>query len=195
MKHAWILAAALVAAGCQSPKSPATEEPAAEAAEQPAAKSETDQPEPAGQEMVKSHGIVTQAAIVAANPEWGELADQWAPNAGAVETISGASDVRIDVYLGTWCGDSRREVSRWFSVMNKVSDGPEVRYISLDRSMSAADVSIPETLTNVPTFYVYRGDDELGRVVETAVEPIGVDIADLISGKRSGFISASVDAP
>jgi hypothetical protein len=140
-------------------------------------------------------GVTTAEKIVASDSEWKNIADEWSPEAAAVETISGASDVTIDVYLGTWCGDSRREVSRWIGATQDMSGGPTVRYIGVDRTMAAGDVPIPETLTNVPTFYVSRGDTSLGRVVETAVKPIEVDIADLISGERSGFISASVEQP
>lgn len=138
-------------------------------------------------------GEATEDQIVAAHPEWGEIADAWAPNSEAVATIAAADDVTIEVFLGTWCGDSRREVSRWFGAMDDLEGGPTVRYVAVDRRMQAGDVPIPDTLTNVPTFYVSRDGEALGRVVETAVENIEVDIADLISGKRSGFISSSVE--
>jgi hypothetical protein len=158
---------------------------------------EAPEPSPPDENPKVVVGETDEQTMMQEFPAFRAILDAGKVNQDAAMTIAGASDVSIDIYLGTWCGDSKRELAQWLAARNAADSekGPKVRYVAVDRGMSAGDVELPDDLTNVPTFYVYRDGKELGRVVETAVESIEVDVADLISGKRLGFISATVEAP
>lgn len=127
------------------------------------------------------------AQILGENPDWKAAYDAVQLNAVAVEELKSAEPAHVDVYLGVWCGDSRREVVRHFR-LNEAGDMPfTTKYISLGRDFSATDVE----LEAVPTFVVTREGKELGRIIESSPTSLEEDLAGLLSGRISGRISAS----
>lgn len=128
------------------------------------------------------------AQILRENPDWKAAYDAVQLNAVAVEELKSVEPAQVDVYLGVWCGDSRREVVRHFR-LNEAGDMPfTTNYISLGRDFSTAtDVE----LEAVPTFVVTRDGKELGRIVESSPATLEEDLAGLLSGRLSGRISAS----
>jgi len=90
------------------------------------------------------------------------------------------SNVRIDVYFGTWCHDSQREVPRLLKVL-KYNRGINTQLISLDYHKSdpqgkAANNEIKFT----PTFIVYRNNSEIGRIVERPEVSLVADVTHFI---------------
>ncbi len=87
------------------------------------------------------------------------------------------------VIYGTWCSDSRREMPRFFKVMDAIKfPGEQITLIAVDRSMQVPEgIARQYGITNVPTFIVrYRGV-EVGRVTESPKNSLERDIADLLS--------------
>jgi hypothetical protein len=73
--------------------------------------------------------------------------------------------------MGTWCTDSAREVPKLLKIsdMLRVSHSTELpmSFFALDRSKSnPADLVRGKNIEKVSTFIYYRGDQELGRIVE-----------------------------
>jgi len=97
-------------------------------------------------------------------------------------------EVELTVVLGTWCPDSVREVTAFWGWAGG-ADVPGVRYIAVDRRKEAFELKEP--VVAVPTFIVRRDGEEVGRVVEQAVNGIGPDLLSLIEGSASGTISAT----
>lgn len=102
----------------------------------------------------------------------------------------------VDVFLGTWCGDSRRVVSRLFVAL-EVAGTPlpfSIRFVGVDRSKVA-----PGGLTDgvglrfVPTIVVRRGGAEVGRIVESAPRGVETELRALLTGERTGTISLRTD--
>ncbi|MEC3906607.1 thioredoxin family protein [Tamlana sp. 2201CG12-4] len=78
----------------------------------------------------------------------------------------------IKVFLGTWCGDSRREVPRFYKVI-EAAKFPEsqLQVIAVNRTSEAYKQS-PNgeekglNIHRVPTFIFYKNGKEINRIVE-----------------------------
>lgn len=140
-------------------------------------------------------GDVTREQIEASAPEWVEAQAASALDVAAAQALAAVPPgAQVTVFLGTWCGDSRREVSRLWRALDEV--GGEVpfslRWVALDRDkQEPGNRQAGEDIRYVPTVIVKREDREVGRIIETSPHGIELDLGALLSGKASGPISAS----
>ena len=111
-------------------------------------------------------------------------AEDYTPDAAAVQTIASKwRGVRVLVILGTWCKDSKRDLPRFF----KIADQGELRldgvtFIAVDRTKKDLE-GLTEThkIDRVPTFVFFRGDTEIGRVIEKPTTTLENDIAVILA--------------
>ncbi len=93
--------------------------------------------------------------------------------------------ITVKVVLGTWCGDSQREVPCFFKIMeaqNYAIDKMEV--IAVDRQKKAKGFDLEKlNITRVPTFIFYRNDKELGRIIESPTKSLEEDLMEIISNE------------
>lgn len=112
--------------------------------------------------------------------------DSYEPAPEAMETIEGnISEVdEIVVYMGTWCPDSKREVPKFFRILDMANyDLDQVKMVAVDRSKNAPDNSQEEYgVFRVPTFIFYKDGEEIGRFVENPRETLEKDVAKIVSG-------------
>jgi len=96
------------------------------------------------------------------------------------------SAITIDVVLGTWCSDSRREVPRFLKVADLLMIKPQqVRLIFVDRAKHAGDLDISGyDIRLVPTFIVLKDGKELGRIIESPVETLEKDLLTILQAKE-----------
>jgi hypothetical protein len=114
--------------------------------------------------------------------------------AAARELAAVAAGAELKVYLGTWCSDSRREVGRFWRVLDELADVVPftIEYVGVDRrKVEPAALLAGAEVHYVPTFVVSRDGVECGRVVEQAPHGIERDLADLLAGAQRGFLSAT----
>ncbi|MBI3979745.1 MAG: thioredoxin family protein [Chloroflexi bacterium] len=93
-----------------------------------------------------------------------------------------ASDVEIILFIGTWCPDCKREVPRFFRIMD-LAGIPEDRLtiIGLDRSKKDAEgLTARWNVGRVPTFVFVRNGRELARIVERPNGSLESDIAAIL---------------
>jgi cyclophilin family peptidyl-prolyl cis-trans isomerase/HEAT repeat protein len=123
-------------------------------------------------------GAVTREQILAALPSYVQRSADYAPDVTVLEEMKThvvAGD-RVEVYMGTWCDDSEREVPKFLRVVDDLRsqfgvDLPTT-FVAVDRSKTApADLLEGKSVDKVPTFIYYRGATELGRIVERTVGP------------------------
>lgn len=141
-------------------------------------------------------GPTSREAIEAALPRWREAiagADASEETSRALASVPPGA--HVDVYLGTWCGDSRREVSRFFRALEHA---PEPRpftvdLVGVDRAKRAPELPEDLDLRYVPTFVVRRDGAEVGRIVESAPRGIERELLDLLTGARTGVITGRTD--
>jgi len=91
-------------------------------------------------------------------------------------------DVAIKLVMGTWCSDSRREVPRFYKILDKIEYPSEnVNLISVDREkVGLADEVDGMEIHFVPTFIFYKNDEEIGRIVEMPYESLEKDVLDIV---------------
>jgi hypothetical protein len=96
--------------------------------------------------------------------------DSYHPDSATIAELKPLmKDIHFLLVVGTWCGDSKREMPHTFKILDalSVSEG-EIQYFGVDRSKKSTDGTTDKfTISRVPTLIVLRGDEELGRIVES----------------------------
>ncbi|MFC5046839.1 thioredoxin family protein [Aquimarina hainanensis] len=94
-------------------------------------------------------------------------------------------DITIKVFMGTWCGDSKRETPTFYKILDAADyDYKNLELITVDRSKktpSAHEKGLD--IQRVPTFIFYKDGKEIGRYVEYARETLEKDMLAILSGK------------
>jgi cyclophilin family peptidyl-prolyl cis-trans isomerase len=118
-------------------------------------------------------GRVDAARLLARVPDYAERKASYTPDVTVLEMVKGAfrPGDRVEVYMGTWCSDSQREVPKFLRIVDELKTryGIEVpvSFVAVDRAkQKPADLLAGKHIEKVATFIYYRGDTELGRIVE-----------------------------
>ncbi len=91
-------------------------------------------------------------------------------------------NVRIVLVMATWCSDSRREVPRFYQILDQAGfTSKHMKVLSVDRDKKAGKFKTSDlNVTLVPTFIIYRKGREIGRIVETPVESLEKDLLNIL---------------
>ena len=96
---------------------------------------------------------------------------------------------RLVLFMGTWCGDSRREVPRIYKILDYCQiRSAQVQLVNLNNSDTAYKQSPGHeeqglNIRRVPTLLIYEGQHEVGRVVESPVATLEKDLLAIVSGQ------------
>ncbi len=93
--------------------------------------------------------------------------------------------VTIKGFMGTWCGDSQREIPNFYKIFDSAGfDYKNLELIAVNRSKKANDLEKGYNILRVPTFIFYKDGKELGRFVEHPNDgsTIENDILKIVSG-------------
>jgi len=88
----------------------------------------------------------------------------------------------LEIFLGSWCGDSKREVPRMIKILQTASfDTAGLRLIFVDNSAATYKQSPQheereKNIHHVPTIIVYDKRKEVGRIVESPVVSLEKDL-------------------
>ncbi len=85
--------------------------------------------------------------------------------------------------MGTWCSDSRREVPRFYKILDELNYPEEkVELINVDRNKVGIENSVDSlNIELVPTFIIYSKGEEIGRIIETPKESLEKDLAKILN--------------
>lgn len=91
--------------------------------------------------------------------------------------------VDVLVLLGTWCGDSKRQVPLFLKIADSAGFAPgQIRLYGVDRGKKSPEgVEAPYALERVPTFIFFRKSREIGRIVETPVTTMEADMLQILA--------------
>ncbi|PWG06169.1 thioredoxin family protein [Polaribacter aquimarinus] len=90
---------------------------------------------------------------------------------------------KIKGFMGTWCGDSKRETPRFYKILELTNFNlNDLELITVNRNKKTPD-NLQEGLNikRVPTFIFYKNGKEIGRYVEYARETLEKDILKIVS--------------
>ncbi|HYC87832.1 MAG TPA: peptidylprolyl isomerase [Thermoanaerobaculia bacterium] len=131
-------------------------------------------------------GPMTEERLLSIVPDYAQRRGDYTPDITVLEMMKSyvrAGD-RVEVYMGTWCPDSQREVPKFLRIRDDLRSqfGVELpaKFVAVDRSKQKPEALIAgKGVEKVATFIYYRGDEELGRIVEKTQSPLFED--DLLS--------------
>jgi len=127
---------------------------------------------------------ITREKILANGQEWQEKHDKYEPPADMVDALKTkfGADMKIDVYLGLWCPDSRNNVPPFIKILDLVGTNVPVRYVGVPRKASKDVKYYVEDMKieKVPTFIFYREGKEIGRIVENPKTTLIEDIMEIV---------------
>ena len=99
------------------------------------------------------------------------------------------ADYRIKLFLGTWCGDSKRETPRLIKIL-EATDFPvqQLEIIALDYRKGHYKTSPTGeekglNIIKVPTIIFFKDGKEVNRIVESPLESLEEDMAQIIFQK------------
>jgi len=94
------------------------------------------------------------------------------------------------LFMGTWCGDSRREVPRIYKILDYCHIKPsQLQLINLNNSDTAYKQS-PEheekglNIKRVPTLLLFENHRELGRIVESPAISLEKDLLAIVRNRQ-----------
>jgi thiol-disulfide isomerase/thioredoxin len=112
--------------------------------------------------------------------------DTYEPDEAVVSSLKTAlKDVRIKGFMGTWCGDSKRETPHFYKILELANfNFKNLELVTVNRSKKTPD-NLQEgfNIKKVPTFIFYKKGEEIGRYVEYARETLEEDVLKIVSGK------------
>ena len=114
------------------------------------------------------------------------------PNAQVLDQLkkTNPSKYTIKIFFGSWCGDSKRELPKMTKVLNEISFAKKsIALIAVDDSTEVYKQSPQREeaglqIYKVPTFIIYEGSIEIGRIVESPAETIERDLLKIFSKRQ-----------
>ena len=108
-------------------------------------------------------------------------------DAASLEAVATeVSDIRVVMFMGTWCEDSQLQVPQFYKILDDINfDINKMTVFAIDRSDDG--LVVPEKyseygIVNVPTFIFYRSEKEIGRITEYPIKTLEKDMGDIIGG-------------
>ena len=89
-------------------------------------------------------------------------------------------DLNIKVFFGSWCGDSQEQLPNYLKLVH-LSKIKGTEYYAVDRhkSMPCMDITNYD-IERVPTFIIYKGVEEIGRIIETPEVSLEKDLLKIV---------------
>lgn len=99
---------------------------------------------------------------------------------------------KIDIFLGTWCGDSKWEFPRMLKILaaaNFDTSNLSIVCVSNEAEMykkSPQGEEIGRNIQRVPTLIIYEKNKEIGRIIETPILSLEKDLLKIL--RKEGYI-------
>jgi thiol-disulfide isomerase/thioredoxin len=139
------------------------------------------------------YGAITKDSLeIAPYDKWFTTGyNAYKPNAEIVAQLKKQNfkDYSIQIFLGTWCGDSKRETPRFMKLMNEISfPANKIKIITVGDGDSLYKQSPKHEekglgIFRVPTFIIYKNGEELNRINEYPSASMEIDLLAIISNQ------------
>ncbi len=109
---------------------------------------------------------------------------QYQPDSSIITQIRNFGDNYpwIFIVMGTWCGDSRQQVPRFFKILDQLNYPSErIFMVAVDRDKKTKDFCLGDyNIQLVPTFIFTSDGEETGRIIETPGTTLEGDLLSII---------------
>jgi thiol-disulfide isomerase/thioredoxin len=141
------------------------------------------QVQPDGSKMIV--GQVERDTLFTYFPEWDFEYKYYQPDPVILDSLQKIDkNIAVEIYLGTWCGDSRREVPHFFKILDTLKESPFERIdlwaVNREKLIPESDVTDQKNIERVATFIFKYGNSELGRIVERPSDLMESDILHIL---------------
>lgn len=112
--------------------------------------------------------------------------NSYKPEEAAFEKIkNNINDYEVKIFMGTWCGDSKREVPKFLKLLDLSDfDMANLEIMGVTRSKTLPDdLQKSFDVHHVPTIIFYKDGKEVNRFVEYPRESFEEDIAKIVTGE------------
>ncbi|MBL7730323.1 MAG: hypothetical protein JNM88_04030 [Chitinophagaceae bacterium] len=151
----------------------------------------------AGQTMIEKpkilYGVCNKDSLLIEpfNKWYSSGYDSYQPKTETIQSIKkqNTDNISIEIFFGTWCGDSKREVPRFLKLLNSIGF-PDKKVILI--GLGGSDSLIKQSpqheeagkgIFRVPTFIVYRNGVEINRINEFPVFSLEKDLLNIFSNQ------------
>jgi thiol-disulfide isomerase/thioredoxin len=95
----------------------------------------------------------------------------------------GKDGITIKIVMGTWCSDSRREVPRFMRVLDAWQfPGADITFIGVDNARHSPVSEYNKLdIQRVPTFIIYKNNNESGRIIENPTTSLEQDMVNILT--------------
>jgi thiol-disulfide isomerase/thioredoxin len=111
--------------------------------------------------------------------------EEYQPDQNVIEKMMeiNKDNLTIQIVMGTWCPDSRREVPRFMRVLERLKFPAEkVTFIGVDNSkLSPVGDFDKLDIQRVPTFIILKNKVEAGRIIENPVTSLEQDMLNILT--------------
>ncbi len=96
------------------------------------------------------------------------------------------SDYEITIFMGTWCGDSKREVPVFYKILDETEFDPQkITLIAVSEYKDTPEgFQKGRNITHVPTFIFEKNGVESNRIVESPIATLEMDIYSILTNKE-----------
>ena len=113
---------------------------------------------------------ISREQVFSAGPEWLANYETYKPDPVRIEALKSklGEKLSVDIYLGLWCSDSRNNVPPFLKILDAAGVSIPVRLFNVQRKpvKTIRFFSDKYQVERVPTIIFYRGETEIGRIVE-----------------------------
>jgi len=111
--------------------------------------------------------------------------EEYQPDQGVIGKLSAMNkgDLTIQIVMGTWCPDSRREVPRFMRILDQWNFPAEnVTFIGVDNAkLSPVGDYDRLDIQRVPTFIILKNKVEAGRIIENPATSLEQDMLNILT--------------
>ncbi len=144
-----------------------------------------------GNGKIKLLGLINDTRLK--EPPFNQWFDQeyasYIPDSSVIDRIKKIQSPKdsIVVFLGTWCGDSKREVPRFSKITTSLA-WTNVTVFGVDNTFqnykqSPLREEYALDIHRVPTFIIYKDGKEKGRIVESPIENLETDLLKILTNE------------
>ena len=131
------------------------------------------------------YGEISKKQLFYDFPEWQKNYRIYKVNHTVLDSISIEDNgmYNVDIFLGTWCGDSKREVPRFLRILDETTLvlSKNVKIYAVDRKKKLNNgLAEQNNIQRVATFIISKESKEIGRIVESPENNLESDLVKIL---------------